>query len=82
VAEPSRPSRAERPGTPRWVIVLGLVALLLVVILVVMMVVGGGRHGPGRHTSGGTSGIEQVAGDPWRPAAGFSNHTPPGGAHP
>jgi hypothetical protein len=81
VAEPSRPSPAERPPTPRWVIVMGLVALLVVVIVVVMMVVSGGRHGPGRHTIGDISGIQQNAGEARRPAASFSNHRPPEGAH-
>ena len=35
-------------GMPRWVKVLGLVALVLVVLLVVVLLAGGG-HGPGRH---------------------------------
>lgn len=39
-------------GIPRWVKVLGLVALVLLLLLVVVMLVGGdgGGHGPGRHT--------------------------------
>jgi hypothetical protein len=35
-------------GTPRWVKVFGVIAVLGVVLLVVLLVFGGG-HGPGRH---------------------------------
>ena len=42
-------------GTPRWVKVFGLIALVAVVLFVVVMLVGGGEHGPGRHTPGGGS---------------------------
>jgi hypothetical protein len=37
------------PGTPRWVKVCGIIALVLVVVIVVLLLVGGGSHGPGRH---------------------------------
>jgi len=45
-------------GTPRWVKVAGIIALILVVLFVVIIVTGrGGSHGPGRHTFvGETSG--------------------------
>jgi hypothetical protein len=39
-------------GTPRWVKVFGIIALVLVVLIVVMLVIGRGGHGPGRHTLG------------------------------
>jgi len=39
----------EPTGAPRWVKVLGLIALVLVVGFIVLMLVGSG-HGPGRHT--------------------------------
>jgi hypothetical protein len=40
-------------GTPRWVKVFGVVALLVVLLVVVMLLAGGsGGHGPGRHTGG------------------------------
>ncbi len=41
-------------GTPRWVKVFGIIAIVVVLLFVVMLVAGGGRHGPGRHrhTSG------------------------------
>ena len=48
-------------GTPRWVKVAGIIALVLVVLVVVMVVTGRGGHGPGCHmpgsdTSGGHTG--------------------------
>ena len=40
-------------GTPRWVKVFGIIALVTVVLFVVLMLIGrGGGHGPGRHTPG------------------------------
>jgi hypothetical protein len=38
------------PGTPRWVKVLGLVALVVVVLFVILLLMGG--HGPARHSFG------------------------------
>ena len=35
-------------GTPRWVKVFGIIAIVLVV-LVVIALLAGGEHGPGRH---------------------------------
>jgi hypothetical protein len=40
-------------GTPRWVKVFGLIALIVVVLFVVVLLVRGGDHGPGRHSPGG-----------------------------
>ena len=61
---------------------LGLIALLVAVLVIVMMVASGGKHGPGRHTSGGISGSEQDAGDARRPVASFTNHIASKGAYP
>ena len=36
-------------GTPRWVKVFGIIALIVALLFVVMLLVGG-DHGPGRHT--------------------------------
>ena len=36
------------PGTPRWVKVSGIIALVLVLLVVVVMLISGG-HGPARH---------------------------------
>ncbi|HTE66288.1 MAG TPA: hypothetical protein VK736_08520 [Candidatus Binatia bacterium] len=46
-AEPDRGSIA---GTPRWVKVFGIIAVVVVLIFVILLVAGGGQHGPGRHT--------------------------------
>lgn len=47
------PGRGSKPGTPRWVKVFGIIALVLIVVVVVGLITGhlgpGGRHGPGRH---------------------------------
>ena len=42
--------------TPRWVKIVGIIALALIVLLVVLMFAGGGRHGPGRHMPSGGAG--------------------------
>ena len=42
------PDRQSTTGTPRWLRVSAIIALVLVVLVVVMLVVVGG-HGPGRH---------------------------------
>jgi hypothetical protein len=43
------------PGTPRWVKVFGIIAVVVVLLFVILMFTrgSGGRHGPGRHSSGG-----------------------------
>jgi hypothetical protein len=41
-------------GTPRWVKVFGIIALVVVVLVVVLLVIGGG-HGPSRHTFEGAA---------------------------
>jgi len=39
-------------GTPRWVKVFGIIALIVVLLLAIVLLTGvGGDHGPGRHTS-------------------------------
>lgn len=39
------------PGTPRWVKVLGTIAIVVAVLFAVMLVTRGpGGHGPSRHT--------------------------------
>jgi hypothetical protein len=42
-------------GTPRWVKVFGVIALVVVVLFVVVTLIRGGEHGPSRHTPGGGS---------------------------
>jgi hypothetical protein len=42
-------------GTPRWVKVFGVIALVVIVLFVVVLLLRGGEHGPGRHSPGGGS---------------------------
>ena len=49
------PDRGSTTGTPRWVKVFGIIALVAVVLFLVVMLIGGGEHGPGRHMSAGGS---------------------------
>ena len=55
MADAPGPDRESLTGTPRWVKVFGVIALVVVVLFVVVMLIGGGEHGPGRHTPGGGS---------------------------
>ena len=41
-------------GTPRWVKVFGIIALVVLAGLVVLQLAGGGGRGPARHMSGAT----------------------------
>jgi ABC-type transporter Mla subunit MlaD len=52
-------------GTPRWVKVFGIIALVVLVLVVVMLIAGRGGHGPGRHAAGG----EEPAGHTGPPSA-------------
>jgi ABC-type transporter Mla subunit MlaD len=63
-------NRPPYPGTPRWVKVFGIIAIVVVLLFVIMLLTG---HGPGRHTpSGHASG--QV------PSSGvMEEHAPPEG---
>ena len=48
------PERESANGTPRWVKVFGIIALVLVLLGVVLLLTGrGGEHGPGRHSFDG-----------------------------
>ena len=57
------PDEGTPAGTPRWVKVFGIVALVVVVLFIVVLLVGGGEHGPGRHSPSSDPGV----------------HTPPAG---
>ena len=72
--------RGARAGTPRWVKVLGVIALVLVVLVVVMLVTGGRTHGPGRH-AGSDDRDEQTAPSGVSEPGG-RGHRPPGGHGP
>lgn len=46
-----QPNRRTTAGTPRWVKVFGIIALVLVLIFAILLLTGGGGgHGPSRHT--------------------------------
>ena len=49
------PYREPPAGTPLWVKVFGLAALVVIVLFVVVLLIRGGEHGPGRHSPGGGS---------------------------
>jgi hypothetical protein len=47
------PVREPTTGTPRWVKVFAIIALVVVALFLILLLTGGpGRHGPGRHTGG------------------------------
>jgi hypothetical protein len=62
-------NRPPYPGTPRWVKVFGIIALVLLVVI--MLLTG---HGPGRHTLSGDAG-DQVAA-----SSVMEDHAPPEGS--
>lgn len=47
------PDREPTTGTPRWVKVVGIIALIVILLVVIAILAGGGEHGPGRHSGGG-----------------------------
>lgn len=51
---PPYADRESNTGTPRWVKVFGVIAIVLVVLFVTLALIGGGRHGPGRHMQSGS----------------------------
>lgn len=57
---PDRQSTTIYPGTPGWVKVSGIIALVLVLLVIIMLFASAGGHGPGRHI----------------PSAGAGGHTP------
>jgi len=79
----------QRPRTPRWVKVSGVIGLVVVVLVVILMLTGGaGQHGPGRHDGSGADGQAPPSGiTPSVGAAGATGsggaagHAPPAGGH-
>jgi hypothetical protein len=54
-----RAGRGGIMGTPRWVMVFGIILAIVVVLFVVVVFLGGGSlggHGPGRHSQSRDSG--------------------------
>jgi hypothetical protein len=80
---PAAPVRGPTGGTPRWVKVFGIVALILVLLIGGLMLFGGGSHGPGRHLGGdapsGDAGRTPPSGVPEQP--GGHTGPPPGIEH-
>jgi hypothetical protein len=66
------------PGTPRWVKVTAIAALVLVLVLILMMLAGG-EHGPGRHLGGGDepSASQGEGGQHSPPSDAPGGHEPP-----
>ncbi len=51
-------NRPPYPGTPRWVKVFGIIAIVVALLVVIMLLTG---HGPGRHTPSGDVGGQVAA---------------------
>lgn len=51
---PAHGSGAAYPGTPHWVKVGAMVAVIVVLLVMVTMVLAGGEHGPMRHIPSGS----------------------------
>ncbi|MCA1706996.1 MAG: hypothetical protein LC808_28515 [Actinobacteria bacterium] len=73
-------ARGSTTGTPRWVKVFGIIALVLVLLVGVMLLIGGGDHGPARHTSSGDGG-GQAPPSSVTESGGGGGHKPPAGGH-
>jgi hypothetical protein len=67
--------RGSSTGTPRWVKVSGIIALVLVVLFVILKLTGlGGEHGPGRHSlAGGSHTTSDTAGGHTGPPPGVTH---------
>ena len=63
-------NRPPYPGTPRWVKMFGIIAIVLVLLIALMLLTG---HGPGRHNSSGDTGGHVT------PFSVIQEHAPPEG---
>lgn len=74
------------PSAPRWVKVLGTIAIVLILLFVVLKVTGiGGAHGPGRHMPSGHAHGDappaSVTKDPAPSGGGSDDHSLPEDLH-
>ena len=69
-------------GTPRWVKLSAIVAVVVIVLVGIMLLAGGGPggHGPGRHSPSGDPG-DRTAPTAVTPTSGAADHTAPAGGH-
>jgi len=68
------PDGGSTTGTPRWVKVFGIIAVVVVVLFVVLLVFGSGGHGPGRHTlEGGSNTTSDTPGGHTGPPPGVTH---------
>jgi len=79
--------RGSPPGTPRWVKVSGVTALVLLLLVVIGVLTGRagpGGHGPGRHGGDTPAGQTPLSGQQGShaPPGGSPNRTPPSGQQP
>ena len=66
------------PGTPRWVKIAGIVAIVLVLLVSIIVFTGvGGPHGPSRHMPSGSAPPANVITDDGSSGGGTGAHTPP-----
>lgn len=80
----SREHTSDDTGTPRWVKVFGLIALVVVLLFVILLLIRGpgGGHGPGLHTPSGGAGDtppSSVMEDPALSGDGGGQALPAGG---
>ena len=52
MADPPRSPDPRPPSAPRWVKLLGIIAIVVVLLVIVILIAGGGEHGPSRHVPG------------------------------
>jgi hypothetical protein len=75
------PDPGSTAGTPRWVKVFGLIALVVVLVVVILLLAGGGGgHGPGRHTAARDAGGHTPPSS-GKEFGGVGGHEPPAGRH-
>jgi len=73
---PPYPDTGDYGGTPRWVKVFGIIALVVVLLFVILMFTRGpGGHGPGRHRQSGDTGAQAPL------SSATEDHTPSGLGH-